>query len=149
MGFKTSRVHSVDIETGEVYEGNQVLIPLKKPGIDGEFIMARQDGLLRLALEKDLTGQDLKVLLVYLACVDFENYIQVEQKWIADYLGMRPQHVYRSTKKLVETRILNEGEKIGHHRTYRLNEFYGWKGDSRNFQKKVKEDIKLDLKKRI
>ena len=143
MGFRTSRLRSVDIETGEVLEGNQVLIPPKKPGIDGDFVMARQDGLLRLATDENLNGQDLRVLLVYLACVDFENYLQVEQKWIADQLGMRYQHVHRSTKKLIDAHILIEGPKVGKHRTYRLNEFYGWKGDSRNYQKKVREDAKL------
>lgn len=146
MGFRSSRVRSVDIETGEVYEGNQVLIPPKKPGIDGGFIMARQDGLFRLAKDANLGGQDYKVLLIYLACLDFENYLQVEQKWIADELGIAKQNVYRSTKKLLEAKILDEGKKVGKHKTYRLNEFYGWKGDSENYQKKVKAKEKLEQK---
>ncbi len=139
LRFRTSTVRSVDIETGEVYEGNQILIPPKKPGIDGDFVMARQEGLFRLAKEADLGGQDYKILLMYLGCLDFENYLQVEQKWIADELGIAYQSVHRSTKKLVKAHILVEGQKVGKHKTYRLNEWYGWKGDSRKYQEKVME----------
>lgn len=116
-----------DPETGEIV-GETPFLTRKKANLDGEFIMARQEGFLRLSREKDLTGNDYRVLNVYFGNLDFENYIQISQQAIADYLEMNRQHVGRSTNKLVEKGILIKGTKVGKHNTYRLNPFYGWKG---------------------
>ena len=55
-----------------------------KINLHGEFIMARQEGFLRLAKEPDLTGEDRKVLDVYFGNLDFENFVQISQQAIAD-----------------------------------------------------------------
>lgn len=127
MGFYRDEFVLVSKKTGEIVDGMPMILP-KKHKLKGGFIMAMQDGFIRLGKEKDLTGQDLKVLLIYMGNLDFENYLQVSQRYIADDLGMAKQHVYRSTKKLVDKGILIEGPKVGKHKTYRLNAFYGWKG---------------------
>lgn len=116
-----------DPETGEIV-GTTPFLVRRKVNLHGDYIMARQEGFLRLAKEPDLTGDDWRVLNTYFGNLDFENFIQISQQAIADYLGMRKQHVCRSTKKLVEKGILVEGTKVGRHNTYRLNPFYGWKG---------------------
>lgn len=129
MSFFQKDFKIVDSETGEI----RTEIPFltrRKANLYGEYIMARQEGFLRLAKEKDLTGTDLRVLNVYFGNLDFENYIQISQQAIADYLEMKKENVCRSTKKLVEKGILIEGGKVGKHNTYRLNPFYGWKGKS-------------------
>ncbi len=149
MVYRTCRVRSVDIETGEVIDGHLVAVPTRKPGLDTEFMMMRQAAVLQLAANANLNGQDLRVLLAYIGCADWENNITVTQKWIANHLGMRQQHVHRSTKKLVEAKILIEGEKIGRHKAYQLNELYGWKGDSENYQKKVKEGVDFSKPKKV
>jgi len=119
----------VDPDSGEIL-GRMPFLTRKKVNLYGEYIMARQEGFLRLARESDLTGNDRRVLDVYFGNLDFENYIQISQQAIADYLGMNRQHVSRATKKLVKKGILIEGMKVGKHNTYRLNPFYGWKGKS-------------------
>ncbi len=127
MSIRKRRLATIDLETGEIIEEILVAAP-KKRHLQGDFIMAAQDGFLRLARDADLTGQDYKVLMIYLGNLDFENYLQINQTWIADDLGMLRQNVSRSTRKLVKKGILIEGLKVGHHQTYRLNPFYGWKG---------------------
>lgn len=136
-----------DLETGEIlHYGNLVATPLPKPGIDGDFMMIKQSALLRLAKDDTLTGEDRRVLDVYIGYADWENIVRVSQKEIAEYLGIKPNNVSRSTKKLVEKKILIELEKCGRHKHYQFNEFYGWKGDSENYQKKVKAKQKLEQK---
>lgn len=115
------------MDTGEIIDDLLFASPIKRR-LEGDFIMATQDGFLRLAKEPDLTGQDYKVLLIYLANLDFENFLQISQSWIATDLKMNKQHVSRATNKLVEKGILIKGLKVGRHQTYRLNAFYGWKG---------------------
>ena len=127
MSFFEKELELIDPTTGEIV-GKKAFLAKGKVNLHGEFVMARQDGFLRLALETDLTGADRRVLDVYFGNLDFENYIQINQQSIADYLGMKKQHVNRSTRKLVEKNILIEGRKVGKHMTYRLNPFYGWKG---------------------
>lgn len=131
-----------DPETGEIV-GQTPFLTRKKVNLYGEYVMARQEGFLRLAKDKDLTGEDLRVLHVYFGNLDFENFIQISQQAIADYLEMHKQNVSRSTKKLVDKGILIEGTKVGKHNTYRLNPFYGWKGKSdKEFHKFYEEHAK-------
>ncbi len=127
MAVRRRRFGTIDLETGEITEEQLVASPSKRR-LDGKFVMATQDGLIRLAKEPDLTGEDLKVLLIYLGNLDFENFLQISQSYIATDLGMKPAHVSRATKKLVDKGILIKGLKVGKHQTYRLNAFYGWKG---------------------
>jgi DNA-binding transcriptional ArsR family regulator len=127
MSLRRRNLKTIDMDTGEIVDDLLVASP-KKNRLEGAFVMATQDGFLRLATESDLTGEDYKVLLIYLANLDFENFLQISQSYIATSLGMRKQNVSRATIKLVEKGILIQGLKVGRHQTYRLNAFYGWKG---------------------
>lgn len=127
MPVRKRRLATVDLDTGEIIEEILVAAP-KKRHLGGQFVMAAQDALIRLAMDEDLTGQDFRVLLIYLGNLDFENYLQIHQTWIAESLKLPKQRVYESTKKLIDKGILIKGTKVGKHMTYRLNPFYGWKG---------------------
>ena len=127
MPVRKRRLATVYLDTGEIIEDLLVAAP-KKRQPEGEFIMAAQDGFLRLADDPEITGQDYRVLMCYLGSLDFENYLQINQTWIADKLEIAKEQVSRSTKKLVEKGILIKGSKVGRFQTYRLNPFYGWKG---------------------
>ena len=142
MDLFKKNIELVDPETGEIV-GQTPFLTRRKANLYGEYVMARQEGFLRLSKEKDLTGADYRVLNVYFGNLDFENYIQISQQAIADYLEMKKEHVSRSTKKLVAKGILIEGTKVGRHNTYRLNPFYGWKGKSdKEFHKFYEEHAK-------
>jgi hypothetical protein len=139
MSFFKKDFEIVDSETGEI-RAEIPFLTRRKANLYGEYVMARQEGFLRLSKEKDLTGEDYRVLNVYFGNLDFENYIQISQQAIADYLGMKKENVSRATKKLVEKSILIAGTKVGRHNTYRLNPFYGWKGKSdKEFHKLYEE----------
>jgi predicted transcriptional regulator len=127
MSLFKKNLELVDPDTGEKV-GQTPFLTRKKANLEGTFIMMRQEGCLRLAKEKDLTGADRRVLDILWGNVDYENYIQIDQQAIANDLEMRKQHVSRSINKLIEKGILIKGTKVGRHNTYRLNPFYGWKG---------------------
>jgi hypothetical protein len=127
MGFERRNLATIDLDTGEIIDDLLVAFP-KKRRLEGDFIMSLQDGFARLGRDTELTGQDHRVLYIYLANLDFENFIQISQSYIATDLGMRKERVSESTKKLVDKGILIKGLKVGRHQTYRLNAFYGWKG---------------------
>lgn len=134
----------VNPDTGEIV-GQLPFLTRRKANLHGEFVMAAQEGFLRLAKE-GLNGNDWDVLSVYFGNLDFDNFIQIHQQAIADYLGMRKQNVYRSTKKLVEKGILIEGTKVGRHNTYRLNPFYGWKGKPDKEYHRLREEYAKQIR---
>ena len=116
----------VDPSTGKE-EGEIPVLAHQNAALRDNWMFNHEKGYLRLAKE-GLNGQDFEVLMVYFAKLDFNNYIQVSQQEIADYLEIPKQNVNRSTKKLVEKKILLEGPKVGRSKTYILSTFYGWKG---------------------
>lgn len=147
MAYRGRRIAAqeyTDLETGEILQyGNLVATPLPKPGIGGDYMMVKQSSLLRLTKDENLNLEDWRVLSTYIGYADYENIVRTSQKEIAEHLGMKPSNVSRSTKKLIEKKILIEIQRVGRYKHYQFNEFYGWKGDSENYQKKVRQDTKL------
>lgn len=127
MSFRRRNLKTIDMDTGEIIDDLLFASPVKRR-LEGDFIMSLQDGFLRLGRDADLSGQDYRVLMIYLGNLDFENFIQISQSYIATDLNIRKERVSESTKRLVEKGILIKGLKVGRHQTYRLNAFYGWKG---------------------
>ena len=109
----------------------------------GLFMIIFQDGLDWLA-KQDIKGKDLKVLLKIMAQLDFDNYWHVEQKYLAEEMGMDRSNLSKAIKRLVSLGILYKDERKGKSRSYRLNPTIAHKGaknykatlaDYRNYQK--------------
>jgi hypothetical protein len=144
MGLKKDIRKLMNPATGEE-EGELPILTHQIAYLRDDFMFGHKKGYLRLARE-GLRGTDFEVLMVYFALLDFKNYVRVSQQEIADYLGIPRQNVNRSTRKLIDKKILLEGEKLGNNKSYILNSFFGWKGkidekyyeaysnDSRNFE---------------
>lgn len=91
----------------------------------------------------NLNGEQFKVLMMLLADLDYENYIQVAQADIAEALGMQKTNVSRSVKSLIDLGVMLEGPKIGRSKTYRLNPQFGWKGTVANHKKALKNGLSV------
>jgi len=140
------RVSSVDMDTGEILDYSLVAMQHKIPnGFAGGWIAMAQ-GAMEMLAASDLRGDDLRVLLLLMARLDFENLISLEQTAVAEKLGMHKQSVNRSIKRLVEIGCLLEGPKIGRSRTYKLNPSYGWKGSGKEHQKALRTADKAKAK---
>jgi hypothetical protein len=125
------RINQFDEETGEILGGFVAYIaPKRTNGFDRWLAMA-QNPLVMIA-QSDLDGADMKVLLMLMAKIDFENLIVLNQAELAREINMNRQHVQRSIKRLIKMGVLLEGQKVGTSRSYRLNPNYGWKGSAKN-----------------
>jgi CRP-like cAMP-binding protein len=127
MSLKREIRKLVDPATGQEH-GEIPVLTHQTAQLRDEFMFAHKKGFARLAQE-DLGGTDLKVLMVYLSLLDFDNYVQLSQNDIADFLNLPRQNVNRSTRKLIDKKILLVGKKVGRNNTYILNSFFGWKGN--------------------
>ena len=85
----------IDEETTEV----KGCFPLKKKGLGTGWLALYQNPSVWLA-QQDLTGEQLKVLLVLFGKLDFENYLRIGLKEISDIIGIQVAHVSRAMKKL-------------------------------------------------
>lgn len=135
------KVTQVDLETGEDLGGFVAVIrPKQKSAFERHFTM-NQAALELLA--KTLTGEQFKVLMMLLASLDYENFIQVAQADIAEKLEMQKTNVSRSIKGLIDLGVIIEGPKIGRSKTYRLNPQFGWKGTVSNHKKVLKNGLSV------
>ena len=119
------RINQVDESTGEVLGGFVAVVRPRQNQLERHFTM-NQSALLILA--NTLNGEQLRVLLAFLAELDYENFIQVAQADIAEKLNINKVNVSRSVKALIDVGVIFEGPKVGRSKTYRLNEQFGWKG---------------------
>ncbi len=132
-------VVSVDRDTGEEIEGVIVICGLKRNPYSKGWIMNSQEGLMLLAIDEELTGENYKILLYLLGILNFENWIEITQKEIAEKLNMHKQRISRSIKKLEQKEIILRGEKISRSFLFRLNPYYGWKGKVKSLEEYRKE----------
>jgi len=137
----SKRFTQVDTSTGEeVGSFVAVIRPKQKSAFQRHFTM-NQDALKILA--KTLTGEQFKVLMILLADLDYENYIQVAQADIAESLDMQKTNVSRSVKVLLDLGVILLGPKVGRSHSYRLNPQFGWKGTVANHRRALKNGLSV------
>ena len=131
---KDDKVQTVNQKTGEKKEGYFVYIAYPKPKITGNrWMMTFQDSLEIIATDKDMTGQTLKVMLLVMGNLEFENYITIKQVEIAKKLEMDKSDVSKAMRLLVDKGIIlkvKQGTTTG----YKLNPHYDWKGKVSNME---------------
>lgn len=147
---KDDAVQTVNRKTGEKKEGYFVYIAYPKPKITGKrWMMTFQDSLEIIATDDDMTGQTLKVMLLLMANLEFENYISIKQVAIAQKLNIHKSEVSKAIRLLVEKGIIlkvKEGTTVG----YKLNPHYGWKGSVANMRREEQRIVKqrvVDIRK--
>ncbi|EHB9444854.1 helix-turn-helix domain-containing protein [Salmonella enterica] len=135
------RVTQIDLETGEeVGQFVAVIRPKQKSAFERHFSM-NQAALATIA--KELNLDQFRVLMMLLAELDYENFIQVAQMDIAEKIGMQKTNVSRAIKALINIGIIFEGPKIGRSRSYRLNPNFGWKGTVSNHKKALRNGLSV------
>lgn len=97
--------------------------------------MGMQDGFEFLAKSK-LNGEALKVLLMLMGRMDYENIIRISQKEIGDVLGMQKQNVGRAMKALRESGFLANAD----FRAVKLNSDIGWKGTVQSLREHQRDE---------
>ena len=112
-------------------EGNvKGYFPLKNKKLGKDWFAMYQDPSLWLGQQK-MTGEQYSVLFVLFNKLDFDNYLRVSLKEIADALELQIANVSRAMKVLKEKKIIIEGPPAGKFKTYRLNPYIAHKGTNR------------------
>ena len=121
-------------------ENNEVTgyITRTRPNRLGEHWVATfQEGLAWMA-KQELTGEQWRVFAYLVSRLDFDNFLKVPQKDIANELKMNVKAVSRAMRGLRELDIITVGPMAGHSKTYRLNPRIAHKG-AKNYAKTIIE----------
>ena len=133
-----------DRRTGEKLEGLPTLCrPRQWNGFGDRWLAMSMDAARELALDPRLQGQDLRVLLLLMYRLDFENWLRVSQADLAAELGMQKQNLSRAIRRMVEAQVLLEGPKVGTSKTYRLNPAYGWRGSAKKHREALRDRLEV------
>jgi hypothetical protein len=139
------RMYQVDAETGELQQGFMAYVAPKRVNGFGKgkwLAMAQGDVAVRLAHVGTLSGDALRVFLVLVAHVDYENFVLVPQSEMAAKIGMQPSNFNRGLTALVAEGVVEKGPKIGRIVSLRLNPNYVWKGTADNHRKVLEDRMK-------
>lgn len=136
-------VRQVDVETGEVLEAGVMVYMPQRPKVTEGWVMTFQDAFVRLAADRTIKGEQLRVLLYLIGKLDFENWIHVPQTEICERLVMQPSNVSRTIAALTAKGLLTRGPKLGRVTTLRLSLNVGWKGRVRSLQAEQKHHLSV------
>lgn len=78
-----------------------------------------------------------RVLDVLMARLDCENWVHTPQTELAELLNMKPPHVSRAIRDLVQAGVLQAGPKLGRATAYRLNPGFGWADGAKSAAKRT------------
>jgi predicted transcriptional regulator len=137
--MKRTNTGTIDLDTGELLEGNLVLLP-KRLKYCSPFVMIFQDYLDQLDLD-DLGLEALKVLFYMLRTCDFENEVPDHAAAIARSLGLKPTAVSRAIKKLLHADLISVRQTVGQTKFYSISECLCWKGRIKNQILRSKKDL--------
>ena len=137
------RLGTVDLDTGEVLDGVHVATFQPRLKVKEKYMLLFQKALQDLATDRQLRGESLRVLLALLGRLDFENYLNISQRELADELRVRQPSIARAMRQLRERGIVLEGPASeGNRRTYRLSSSLGWKGRVRSLEEARRRKLK-------
>jgi hypothetical protein len=142
MKKKKMDLATIDRNTGETQDGVFVYCPKKQHSsfTKGGFMVLSQERSNMLADSKNLGLVDFRVLHKLVGILDMDNLIAINQSDIAASMGLQKSHFSRAIKKLIGEQIIIEGAKLGQHKSYRLNAYYGWKGTIESHNKALESD---------
>ena len=147
--MRLRKIASFDQNTGEILKGVIVYCGVKQNPYSTGWMMNSQDSLELLASDRDLTKESLRVLMFLMARLDFENWIYITQKEIAEILGLKKQNISKAISLLEEKNIILKGPKLGRSSAFRLNPYFGWKGKVKNlneYRKKEEDQYFKEIK---
>ncbi len=79
------------------------------------------DEAIALGKDKDLSGNDLRVFLVIIGNLGYNNTVNISQNELASQSNIRQQDISQSIKKLISKGYLQVVDKIGRRNIYMVN----------------------------
>ena len=121
---------------GENNEVTGYITRTRQNRLGGHWVATFQEGLAWMAKQENMTGEQWRVFAYLVSRLDFDNFLKVPQKDIAEELKMNVKNVSRAIRGLKELDIITVGPMAGHSKTYRLNPRIAHRG-AKNYNETV------------
>ena len=129
-----------DLESGEI---TYAVVPIRRNYFEEEYFCMFQKSLDLISEDRELTYDDLRVLLKLFRHLDMKNYISISQKEICEQLKMDKSNVSKAMTKLLNKGIILKGPRLNGIYTYTLNANYAYKGHLKNLKKERKRHLEI------
>ncbi|MDJ0732446.1 MAG: replication/maintenance protein RepL [Crocosphaera sp.] len=114
------------------------VFPKPKKYLKDSHIRCFSQEAIALGIDRDLSGTDLRVFLIIIGNVGYDNILNIAQSELANQSGICQQDISKSIKKLVSKGYLQVVDKIGRRNVYMLNPNVVFKSRAKNL-KELKE----------
>ena len=98
------------------------------------YIRSFQDEMVSLAIDRELNGTDLRVLLTIIGNLGYENILTLTQREIGEQINIKQVEVAKSIKKLVKKGYLQVITKISRQNIYMFNPSIAFKSRAKNLR---------------
>ena len=105
-----------------------------KKYLKGDYARHFSREMLGLAVDKDLSGNDLRVFLAILANLGFENILNISQQELSNQLEIHRPAVAKSIKKLISKGYLEIVDTVGRQNIYMFNPNVAFKSKAKNLK---------------
>jgi len=100
-----------------------------------DYIRSFQDELLALAIDRDLNGTDLRILLAILSNLGYDNILNISQKDLGERIGVKQTESSKSIKKFISKGYLQiTGKAGGRQNIYQFNPNVAFKSKAKNLK---------------
>ncbi len=118
------------------YSEDSVVNIFAKPGkyLKNDYARYFMSEILSLAMDKDFSGNDLRVFLAMLANLNYDNTLNISQQKLADQLNIDRSATGKSIKKLISKGYLQIIDKIGRQNVYQFNPHIAFRSRAKNYK---------------
>ena len=118
------------------YPEDSVVNVFAKPGkyLKDDYARYFMSEILSLAVDKDFSGNDLRVLLAILANLDYDNILNISQQKLADQLNIDRSAIGKSIKKLISKGYLQVIDTAGRQNIYQFNPHIAFRSRAKNYK---------------
>ncbi|MGK7882281.1 MAG: MarR family transcriptional regulator [Crocosphaera sp.] len=118
------------------YSEDDVLnvFPKPKKYLKDDHLRCFSQEAIALGIDRDLSGTDLRVFLIIIGNLGYENILNISQKQLADQSGICQQDISKSLKKLISKGYLEIIDKIGRRNVYMFNPNVAFRSRAKNLK---------------
>ena len=118
------------------YPEDTVLNVYPKPAkyLNNSYFRCFSDEVIALGKDKGLSGNDLRVFLVIIGNLGYNNIVNISQNELASQSNIRQQDISQSIKKLISKGYLQVVDKIGRRNIYMVNPNLVFKSRAKNLK---------------
>ena len=118
------------------YPEDSVVNIFAKPGkyLKDDYARYFMSEVLSLAVDKDFSGNDLRVLLGILANLNYDNTLNISQQKLADQLNIDRSATGKSIKKLISKGYMQIVDTVGRQNIYQFNPHVAFRSRAKNYK---------------